>query len=70
MTAEVDLLELLAGEVRVELGGRDVGVAKHLLHGAQVAASGEQVGGEAVAQRMRAEAAREPGGRAWRWTIL
>ena len=56
---EVDLLEPLAGEVRVHLGGRDVGVAEHLLHGAQVAAAGEQVGGEAVAQGVRAHPAAE-----------
>src|SRR3954468_4476695 len=30
---EVDLLQLLAREVRVHLRRRDVGVAEHLLHG-------------------------------------
>ena len=59
---EVDLLEALAGEVRVHLRGRDVGVAEHLLHGAQVAAARQQVGGEAVAQRVRAHLAAEAGG--------
>src|SRR4029077_10191739 len=58
---EVDLLEAVAGEVRVHLGGGDVGVAEHLLDGAQVATAGEQVGGEAVAQGVRAHLAREPG---------
>src|SRR4249919_2997371 len=61
MGVEVDLLELFAREVGVHLGGRDVGVAEHLLHGAQVTAAGEQVGGEAVAQRVRAELAGEAG---------
>src|SRR5262249_48536217 len=55
--AEVGLVEALAGEVGVHLGGRDVGVAEHLLDGAQVAAAGEQVGGEAVTQRVRAHPA-------------
>ena len=44
---EVHVLEPLARQVGVELGGRDVGVAEHLLDGAQVAAAREQVGGEA-----------------------
>src|SRR4051794_8071884 len=56
---EVDLLEAFAREVGVHLGGRDVGVAEHLLDGAQVAAAGKQVGGEAVAQRVRTHLARE-----------
>ena len=58
--AEVDLLEAFAGEVRVHLRGRDVGVAEHLLDGPQVAAAGEQMGGEAVAERVRAHLAGEP----------
>ena len=62
MGLEVDLLDPLAGEVGVELGGRDVGVPEHLLHRAQVAAAGEQVRGEAVAQRVRAHLAVEPRG--------
>src|SRR3954454_13655935 len=59
--AEVDLLEAVAREVRVHLRGGDVGVAEHLLDGAEVAAAGEQVGGEAVAQGMRAHLAGEAG---------
>ena len=51
---EVDLLDPLGREVGVDLGRRDVGVAEHLLDRAQVAAAGEQVGGEAVAERVRA----------------
>ena len=55
---EVDLLQLLAREVGVELGGREVGVAEHLLDRAQVAAAGQQVRREGVAQGVRAHAAR------------
>jgi hypothetical protein len=46
VSLEVRLLQLLAGEVGVELGGREVRVTEHLLDRAQVAAAGEQVGGE------------------------
>src|SRR3712207_8912861 len=45
----------LGREVRVELGGGDVGVAEHLLHRPQVAAAGQQVRREGVAQRVRAQ---------------
>ena len=59
---EVRLLQLLAGEVGVELGRRQIGVAEHLLHRAQVAAAGEQVRREGVAQGVRAHPVAEPGG--------
>ena len=49
----VQLLEPLARHVGVDLRGRDVGVAEQQLHGAQVGAVVEQVGGEGVAQRVR-----------------
>src|SRR6188472_357652 len=58
---EVRLLQALAREVGVELGGGDVGVAEHLLDGAQVAATREQVGGEAVAQGVWAHLACQAG---------
>ena len=58
---EVDLLDPVGREVGVDLGRRDVGVAEHLLDRAQVAAAGEQVGGEAVAQRVRAHPVVEAG---------
>jgi hypothetical protein len=59
---EVRLLQLLAREVGVELGGGEVGVAEHLLHRAQVAVAGEQVRGEGVAQGVRAPLqGRQPG---------
>ena len=43
-------LEPLPGDVGVDLGGGDVGMAQQHLHGAQVGAVVEQVGGEGVAQ--------------------
>src|SRR3954451_24885453 len=60
---EVDVLQPVGRQVRVELRGGDVGVAEHLLEAAQVAAPGEQMGGKAVAQRMRAHALGEAGAR-------
>ena len=59
---EVGLLQLLAREVRVELGRREVGVAEHLLHRAQVAATREQVRREGVPQGVGAHPIAEPGG--------
>jgi hypothetical protein len=50
----VDVLEALGRQVGVHLRRGDVGVPEHLLQGAQVAAAREQVGGERVAQRVRA----------------
>ena len=44
----VDPLQMGRGHVRVDLGGGEIGVAEHLLDGAQVGASLEQVGGERV----------------------
>src|ERR1700709_1600170 len=61
MRLEIDLLEAVAREVRVHLGGGDVGVTEHLLHGTEIAAAGEQMGGEAVAQGARTHAAAEAG---------
>src|SRR5215210_3229769 len=51
---EVGLLELLAREVGVELGGGEIGVAEHLLDRAQIAAAGKQMRREGVPQRVRA----------------
>src|SRR3954470_21379917 len=58
---EVDVLEAVGREVRVELGRGDVRVAEHLLQRAQVAAAGQQVRGEGVTQRVRAHPVRQPG---------
>ena len=37
-------------DVRVDLGGLDIGVAEHLLHHPQIGSAGEQVGRKAVPQ--------------------
>ena len=46
----VDLFEVGVGDVGVDLGSADVGVAEHSLDGAEVGAVHEKVGGEAVAE--------------------
>ena len=51
----VDRLEAVAIDVGVVLRRADVGVAEQFLHRAQVGAAGEQVRGEAVPQRVRAD---------------
>src|SRR5947209_19934794 len=58
---EVHLAQAVAGKVRVDLRRPDVGMAEHLLQRAQVAAAGQQVGGERVSERMRAHPVLEPG---------
>src|SRR4051794_31956635 len=58
---EVHVLEPLGRQVRVDLRRGDVGVPEHLLHRAEVAAAGEEVRGERVAQRVRAHLLLEPG---------
>jgi len=55
---EVGLAAAPVGDVRVELRRRQVGVAEHLLDGAQVGASLQQVRGERVAQEVRMDAPR------------
>src|SRR5438046_3235083 len=62
--SEVQLTTPPIGYVGVELGGCEVGVAEHLLDGAQVGSPLEEVRGERVAQQVRVHARRlEPGGR-------
>src|SRR5688500_104235 len=56
MRSEVQLATPPIGSVGVELGGREVGMAEHLLDAAEVGAALEQVGGERVAQQMRVDA--------------
>src|SRR3546814_2869656 len=46
-------LQTLAQHVGVDLRGRDVGVAQHLLQRAQVGAVVQQMAGEGVAQHVR-----------------
>ena len=50
------------GDVGIDLRGGDVGVAKHLLQGAQIGAAIQQVRGKGVAQNVRRDARRiDPG---------
>src|SRR5258708_1605979 len=55
MKRAVHLAQVALGEMCVNLGGRDVAVAEHLLHGAQVGAALEQMRGEAMPQSVRAD---------------
>src|SRR5258707_8724675 len=55
MKRAMHLAQVALGEMRVNLCGRDVAVAEHLLHGAQVRATFQQMRGEAMPQRMRAD---------------
>ena len=55
---EVQLAPPPVGHVRVQLGRREIGVAEHLLHGAEIGAAFEQVRRERVAQEVRMDAAR------------
>jgi hypothetical protein len=59
---EIHVFQPFGRELRVQLGRCDVRVPEHLLQRAQVAAAGQQVGGEGVAQRVRAHLAGEPRG--------
>lgn len=45
----VGLGEAFGADVRVDLGGGDVGVAEHFLDGAEVGAVVQEMGGEGVA---------------------
>src|SRR5918998_396332 len=58
----VDSADALAGQVRVQLRRADTRMAEQLLDDAQVGSALQQVGRERVAQRVRADAVREPGG--------
>ena len=51
----MDFFEVGVGDVGVDLGGGDVGVAEHGLDGADVGAVHEEVGGEAVAEGVRGD---------------
>src|SRR5215204_2095825 len=62
MGLEVGLLELLAGEMRVELSRGEISVAEHLLDRAQVASSGQEVRRERVPEGVRAHPVAEAGG--------
>ena len=53
-----DPLEPVGKHMGVDLGGRNVGMAQHLLHRPQVRAMGEEMACEGMAQHMR----RDPAG--------
>src|SRR4051794_28021861 len=62
MRLEVQLAPPPIGYVRVELGRREVRVAEHLLHAAQVGSPLEEMRRERVAEQVGMDAARlEPG---------
>lgn len=50
MKSLMDVAEVFAIDVRIDLCGRDIGVTQHLLHGGQVCATLEQVRSKAVSQ--------------------
>ena len=52
MGLAVDVLQLLADDLGVDLGGGDVGVSQHFLNGAQVGPVLQQVGRKGVTQGM------------------
>src|SRR5262249_38884909 len=54
MKPVMDRLEPVAVDMRVVLGGADVGVAQKFLDRSQICATGQQVGGEAMTEGMRA----------------
>ncbi len=53
VVAGVELLQALAGHVRVDRRRGDVGVPEQQLHHAQISAVIEKMRGESVAQRVR-----------------
>ena len=69
MKAGVDLAEAAQLDSGVNLRCGDRRVTEHLLDGAEIGSSGEQMGGEAVPQRVRADVAVQAGCRACRLTI-
>src|SRR3546814_2591107 len=62
MVLRMELLEVLARDQGVDLGGRQRAVPQQHLQRAQVGAVVEQVGGEAVPQAVRADLGRVDGG--------
>lgn len=55
------LAEVGVGDVGIDLGGGDVGVAEHGLDGAKVGTIHEEIGGEAVAEGVRRDVLRDAG---------
>src|SRR2546423_5646945 len=61
MTGRVDLTQPVDRHTGVDLGGRGRTVTEQLLHGADVGAAVEQVGGEGMTQGVRGDAAAQAG---------
>ena len=53
MKLPVHLLQSRAVHMGVDLRGRDIGMAQHRLHRAQIRSAFEQMGGEGMAQSVR-----------------
>ena len=56
-----NLAQAFVGDMGVDLGGSDGGVAEHFLHAADVGAILQKVGGEAVPQAVRSNPPRNAG---------
>jgi hypothetical protein len=61
MELSMDGFEALLIDMGVNLGRRDIGVAKHFLDDAQIGAVAEQMGGETVTQQVRIDVCLQPG---------
>lgn len=57
MELAVDLMEFFGGDVSVDFGGADIGVAEEFLDDAEVGAIFQKVGGEAVAEHVWSDVA-------------
>src|SRR5271156_2387120 len=55
MKRAMHLAQVALRQMSINLGGRDVAVTQHLLHGAQIGTALEQMGREAMAQSVRAD---------------
>ena len=55
MKGAMNLAHMGLREMRIDLGGRDIAMPKHLLDCAQIGTALEQMGGKAVSQRVRAD---------------
>ena len=63
MELPVDGLQTGGVHMGVDLRRRDVGVAEHFLNDAQVGPAGEQMGGEAMPEKVGVDVGFEPGTR-------
>ncbi len=61
MELAVDVAEAAAGDVGIDFGGGDAGVAEHFLDDPEIGAVFEEVGGEAVSEHVRGDVALDAG---------